>query len=65
MLVLVLSSTDLRTLLEAIKFCRKVAESQPIAPFVVGPHDPPASSVSDDDFLAWVPRPLSVGMKHV
>ena len=44
--------SDLQVFLETIKFARKVSQTKPLSPFLVGPHDPPGNVTSDADFLA-------------
>ena len=41
-------STDLELALESTKFVRKVTESEPLASFVVAPHQPTSAEVSTD-----------------
>lgn len=37
--------------LEVVKFARTIASTAPLAQFVIAPYSPPASVMTDDDFL--------------
>ncbi len=45
---------DTQLALESTKFVRKITESEPLASYVVGPHEPSANVTSDDDWLKCV-----------
>ncbi|KAI0724009.1 alcohol oxidase [Cerioporus squamosus] len=48
------NDVDMQLALESTKFVRKITESEPLASYVVGPHEPPANVTSDDDWLNYI-----------
>ncbi|RPD66362.1 alcohol oxidase [Lentinus tigrinus ALCF2SS1-7] len=48
------NDVDVQLALESAKFVRKITETEPLASYVVGPHEPPANLSSDEDWVDYI-----------
>ncbi|KAI0647356.1 alcohol oxidase [Trametes meyenii] len=59
------ADADFRSMFEVVKFARRVAETEPLAQGIAGPHDPPANMASDADLIKYLKANLGPFYHHV